>query len=177
MSKLLKRRMATELTSYLKDRDAILFVEHGAITSKEIVSLRAGLREKDVRLKLVKNRLALKALEGLSITGLEQYFEGPTAIAVGGEDPVVLSKAVSEAQKACKTLSIKGGVVEGKAVGKDQIERLSNLPSREVLISQVMSMFQAPTSQVARCLNDLNGRVARVLAAVRDQQEEKEKGA
>lgn len=172
MSRLLKQRMTNELETFFKGRPAVLFLDYGKVQSNEAVALRKKLREDKIVFKLVKNSMARRALESQGVRGTEAYLSGPTAAAVGGADAAVLAKSVAAVAKKLPALKIKGGVVEGRAVGKADIDRLATLPSREVLISRVMACFQAPVAGVARTLNDINGRMARALGAVRDAKKE-----
>src|SRR5690606_1235505 len=106
--------------------------------------LRRRLRAAGVDFQVVKNTLTLRAARELGLEGLERYLQGPTAIAVGYEDPVAPAKVLNEFIREFRLLEIKGAVVEGQVVGPDGVQRLAELPSREQLLAQLVGGLQGP---------------------------------
>ena len=125
-----------------------------------IESLKAGATD-----YVLKNRLARIAVQGSPLNGLAPHMKGPTAIALTRKDPVAMAKAIQNFQKQNPVLSVTSGCVEGRVIPADEVKALADLPSREVLLSQVVGGFQAP---IAGLVNALDG-VLRSFVSVLDQ--------
>ena len=123
----------------MKDLDAI--AEHG---------LRRDLRKKSIRLRVLKNSLARRVFTDMGMDGLAKYLKGPSAIAWGGEGITELAKELATQVKALKKPEIKGGAVEGVVVGPEQVDDITKLPSREVLIAQVIGLLLGPARRRSR---------------------------
>jgi large subunit ribosomal protein L10 len=148
----------------LKDLDAV--AEHG---------LRRDLRKKSIRLRVLKNSLARRVFTDMGMEGLSKYLTGPSAIAWGGEGVTELAKELSAQVKALKKPEIKGGAVEGVVVGPEQVEDITKLPSREVLIAQVISLLLGPARQTLALLSSPPSTlVGQLEALAKKQQSESE---
>jgi large subunit ribosomal protein L10 len=120
---------------------------------KAITVLRARLRKQGVEYVVVKNTLAERALQGLELTGIAQYFRGPTGLVIAPADPVGPAKVLADfAREHGDRPAVKAGIVERRTVGKADIERLATLPSREQLLAQIAGALQAPLAQLAWAL-------------------------
>ena len=108
--------------------------------------LRKQLREAGVEFQVIKNTMTRRAAAAAGIEGLDPMLVGPTAIAFSKEDVVAPAKILSKFAKEHEQLEIKGGLVEGKVVGLDEIQALADLPSREGLLSMLLSVLQAPSA-------------------------------
>lgn len=97
----------------------------------------------------MKNTLVRRATAAAELTELDEVLTGPTAIAFSADDAVAPAKIISEFAKKNDALKVKGGVVEGRVVGVDQIKALADLPSREGLLSMLLSVLQAPVRNFA----------------------------
>ena len=169
MSKYVKEMMMDQLRSDLdgnrsllihdlKDHDAV--AEHG---------LRRDLRKKSIRLRVLKNSLARRVFSDMGMDGLSQYLKGPSAIAWGGEGITELAKELAAQVKALKKPEIKGGAVEGVVVGPDQVDDITKLPSREVLIAQVVSLLLGPARQTLALLSSPQSTVVGQLEALAER--------
>ncbi|MEK6410924.1 MAG: 50S ribosomal protein L10 [Acidobacteriota bacterium] len=127
--------------------------------------LRRELRQAQVSYRVVKNTLAIRAAEGTPLEQVKGQFEGATAVALSKNDPVSLAKLLSKWAKASPVFSFKAAVVEGRAIDVKDIESLSNLPSKEELISRVMFLVNSSAQRLAV----VTAGVARNLAIVIDQ--------
>lgn len=127
--------------------------------------LRRELRQANVSYRVVKNTLAIRAADGTPMEQVKDRFTGATAVALSKTDPVTLAKLLSKWAKETPVFSFKGAVVEGRAIDVKDIESLSNLPSKEELISKVMFVINSGAQRLAV----VTAGVARNLAIVIDQ--------
>ena len=138
----------------------------------EVTSLRSRLRESECRYIVVKNRLALRAIEGQALDELRDMFSGPVAAAYSESDPVALAKALTEFAKDVPAIELKGGLVEGQKVDAAQIAEIASLPSREALLAKLVFLLQSPIVRFARSLNEIQRQFVAVLDQVRVKKEE-----
>jgi large subunit ribosomal protein L10 len=127
--------------------------------------LRRELRQANLSYRVVKNTLAIRAAKGTPMEQVENNFNGATAVALSKNDPVTLAKVLSKWAKDSAVFSFKAGIVEGRAIAGKDVEAISNLPSKEELISRVMFMINSGAQRLAT----VTGAVARNLAIVVDQ--------
>jgi len=127
--------------------------------------LRRELRHANVSYRVVKNTLAIRAADGTPMEQVKASFEGATAVALSKTDPVTLAKLLSKWAKESPVFSFKAAVVEGRAIDVKDIESLSNLPSKEELVSKVMFLINSSAQRLAV----VTAGVARNLTSVVDQ--------
>jgi large subunit ribosomal protein L10 len=133
--------------------------------------LRRKLREANTEYQVVKNSLLVRASEGNDVALIKDQFTGPSAIALSHDDPVAPAKVFADFVKENKKFEIKGGVLNGKIIDPDGIKALSSLPSREVLLAQVLSAMNAVPTSLVTALADVPRRFVNVLQAIKDQKE------
>lgn len=150
----------------------VFLVDYKGISVPQVTDLRSRLRESDSRYVVVKNRLALRAIEGAALDGLRELFTGPVAAAYSETDPVALAKALTEFAKVVPALELKGGLVEGQQVDAAQIEEIASLPSREALLAKLVFLLQSPVVRFARSLAEIQRQFVAVLDQVRMKKEE-----
>lgn len=137
----------------------------------QVTELRRRIREKGGHYEVVKNTLALRAMDGKALDQLKEHFVGPTAVAYGS-DPVSLAKALTEFRKETPVIEFKGGLVEGRPIRADQIEDIAKLPGREELIGKLLYLLQSPVSRLARTLAALPRSIVLALDQIAKQREE-----
>ncbi|MBI4613464.1 MAG: 50S ribosomal protein L10 [Planctomycetes bacterium] len=174
MSRVLKARMASEYEEFFRGRPAILFVEYRGVTSAQSVGLRRALRKEGMRLRVIKNSLAGKALESLSVTVSDELLAGQIAAAVGGTDAAALSKAVTRLAREVPVFKVRGGVLEGRSIGPKDVEKLSRLPSREALLGRLAGCLQAPLANLVGTLSQIPASLVRALDQIRREKEAQE---
>ena len=140
-------------------------VDYRGVTVPEVTELRAKVRETGGQYEVVKNRLVLLAIEGSAIEELKEHFEGTVAVAYTNDDPVALAKALADFSADVPALEFKAGIVEGQAVGAEQIEQIAKLPGREELITKLVFLLQSPIARFVRAL----GAIPQQLVTVLDQ--------
>jgi large subunit ribosomal protein L10 len=142
------------------------------ISVPQVTELRNRVRASGGEYRVVKNNLALRAIDSTSLAALEEYFVGPTAVAWSTNDPVALAKALTDYAKDVPAIEFKAGMVERRAVPAAQIKEIAQLPSREQLIAKILFLLQSPITRFARVLAALPQSLVVVLDQVRLQKEE-----
>ncbi len=143
MRRIQKENAVNELKERFNENANIFLVDFKGLTVSQSNELRNKMRECDSYFKVVKNRLALKALESQD-DKLAPLFRGPTAIAYNNHDPVKLAKILVSFSKENRVLKVKGGLAEGKFVEGNKINEIANLPSREVLMAKLTYLIAFP---------------------------------
>lgn len=136
------------------------------ISVPQVTELRDRVREHGGSYLVVKNTLALRAIEGKALAGLKAQFEGPTAVVFSDGDPVPLAKALTEFAKTAPVLQFKGAMVERRPVPAEQIKEIAELPSRQELIARLVSMLHSPIARLVRMLGAIPQRLVSVLDQV-----------
>ena len=122
------------------------------ITVPQATDLRDRIRQQGGSYEVVKNTLALRAVEGRGLEQLKDHFQGPTAVAYSDDDPVALAKALTEFRKESPVIEFKGGLVEGQAVDPEAVEDIARMPGREELLAKLLFLLQSPITRLARGL-------------------------
>jgi len=133
--------------------------------------LRRHMRAQSVDFRVIKNTLARQAAKDTPFEMLDEQFKGPVSLVVSFEDPVAPAKALAEFAKsgATKSPTVLCGVVEGKMVSSEEVKALADLPSKEVLISTMLSVFNGPTTNFAGVFSSLLRKLVGTLDAVREK--------
>ena len=152
--------------------EGLIFTDHSGLKAQDAVKVRDKLIEADSYLKIIKNTLALiAAKEVFSDIDLEEIFTGPTSVVVAEKDIVNTAKVVKEFSSELKALNIKAGIMDNKLIDADTVEKIAGLPSREVLLVQLVTAVQAPLSGLVNTLSGLSRNLVMVLDAVRVKKE------
>lgn len=158
-----------ELKVDFKEAQTAILADYRGVNVADITNLRTKLREANIKYKVAKNTLTKRAAHDVGIEGLDSFLEGPTAIAFS-TDPVTVAKILTEFAKSNKEFEIKTGLLEGKIINVDSIKALADLPSREVLLSRVLSGMMAPLNGMVNVLQGPIRNFAYALEAYRKQQ-------
>ncbi len=156
-----KKVLVEEITEKLKNSVTTVIVDYRGLNVSAITELRKQLREAGVEFKVYKNTLTRRAAEAAGLEGLTEVLTGPNAIAFSTEDAVAPAKIINNFAKENEALEIKAGIIEGTIATADDIKALAELPSREGLLSMLLSVLQAPMRNFALAVK-----------AVADQKEE-----
>lgn len=173
MSKYVKELMMDQLRSDLDGSRSLLILDLKGLDATAEHGFRRSLRKKSIRLRVLKNSLARRVFTDMGMDGLNKFLEGPSVIAWGGEGVAELAKEISAQVKALKKPEIKGGAVDGVVVGPEQVEDITKLPSREVLIGQVIGLLLGPAQQALSLVsNPASTLVGQLEAFVKRQEAE-----
>jgi large subunit ribosomal protein L10 len=145
-----KERVVAELTERLRSADTLIVADYRGLTMPQIDALRGRLIEHGARLSVVKNTLTRRAAEAAGVTALLALLEGPSAIAFveSDGDPVAVAKAIADSARDTRVLAIRGGILDGREIGADDVEELSKLPPLEALRGQVLGAVIGPLTQL-----------------------------
>lgn len=146
----LKKKQVTELAEELKDAEAIIFADYKGLTVEQDTAMRADFRSKGLNYRVVKNSITERAFEKLGIEGLDDIFEGPTAIAYSHEEVVLAPRLIREYSEKFKKISMKGGVINGEVQNLDYLTALSHVASKETLYGQLLFMLLYPLTAFAQ---------------------------
>ncbi|PEV95489.1 50S ribosomal protein L10 [Bacillus cereus] len=151
MSKVIetKQQVVTEIADKLRASKSTIVVDYRGLTVSEATELRKQLREAGVEFKVYKNSLTRRAAESAEMAELNEFLTGPNAIAFSNEDVVAPAKVLNDFATKHEALEIKVGVIEGKLVTLDEVKAIATLPSREGLLSMLLSVLQAPIRNLA----------------------------
>src|SRR2546422_7102280 len=145
-----KERIVAELTERLRSAETLFVADYRGLTMPQIDALRGRLLESGARLSVVKNTLTRRAAEAAGADALLALLEGPSAIAFleSAGDPVAVAKALAGAARTTRILTIRGGILEGRAITAADVENLAKLPAVEVLHAQVVGALAGPLTTV-----------------------------
>lgn len=146
-----KKAVVAEVSAKVATAQTIVVAEYRGIQVGSLTQLRAQARAQGVYLRVLKNTLARRAVEGTQFADLAPQLTGPLIYSIS-EDAVAAAKVVSDFAKTNDKLVVKAGNYAGKQLDKAAVSALANIPSREVLLAQVLGMMQAPVSGFARAL-------------------------
>jgi large subunit ribosomal protein L10 len=163
-----KRESVAELREFLSSSRTLIVSEYRGLTVKEIAEIRRALRKQDVTYRIVKNRLMKIAASDTVGEALGPLLVGPTAIAFGTDESAT-AKAVIDATRPYRVVTITGGVLGDRAISAVGVRSLASLPSREVLLAKLAGGMQAPVATLAGLLAANIRNLGYALAQVRDQ--------
>lgn len=156
------------LSGVFADSGAVVVTHYLGLTVAEMTELRGRLRKEGATLKVVKNRLAQKALNGSAGEGGDALFRGPVAIAFA-PDPVSAAKVVTQYAKDNEKFSVVGAVMGSTVLDEKGVKALASLPSLDQLRAQLIGLLNAPATKVAGVLQAPAGQLARVVRAYADK--------
>ncbi|MEK4253886.1 MULTISPECIES: 50S ribosomal protein L10 [Ureibacillus] len=144
-----KKVQVQEIADKFKNSASVVLVDYRGLNVAQVTELRKQLREAGVEFKVYKNTLTRRAVEEVGLEGLNEYLTGPNAIAFSTEDVVAPAKIINNFAKENDALEIKAGVIEGNVATVEEVKALADLPSREGLLSMLLSVLQAPIRNFA----------------------------
>ena len=150
-----KQQVVSELIEKLQNAQSGVLVDYRGISVEDDTKLRAEMRAANVDYSVVKNTLLNFAVKGTDIEGIAPFLEGPSALALGSDDPIAPARILNAFIEKKKKMAIKTGFFEGKVISLDEIKRIATLPSKEVLLSKAFGSLKSPISNLARVLNQI----------------------
>jgi len=166
-----KKRIVEKLHEKFSKSEVVILTDYKGLDVDSINDLRKKLRESQIQYQVVKNSLLIRASKDTDVELIKDNFKGPSAIALSFEDPVSPAKVLTKFADENEKLEIKVGVMNGKVLDISAIKALSALPSREVLIGQLLSVMNGVPTGFVRALVDIQRRLLNVIVAIKEQKE------
>lgn len=166
-----KQEIVAEVNEVAGKALSAVLADYRGLTVTQMTEMRTKARASGVYLRVIRNTLAKRAVEGTEHECLKSALVGPTLVAFSQEDPGAAARLMKEYAKTFEKLEVKALSIGGVLLGADQLDRVATLPTRDEAISLLMAVMQAPVAKLARTLNEIPGKLVRTLAAVRDQKE------
>ena len=163
-----KQAIVAEVAVVAKDAHSAVVAEYAGLESNDMNDLRSKARAGGVYLRVVKNSLAKRAIEGTDYECLSETLVGPMILAFSQEDPGCAARVLKDYAKENDKLVVKALSVSGQLLAASELDRLASLPTKDQAISMLMSVMQAPVTKLARTLNEVPGKLVRTVAAVKD---------
>lgn len=169
----LKKEKVKELADKMREAKSFVLADYRGLTVEQDTKLRREMRAAGVEYTVIKNSIIRFAAQENGYEGLNQYLEGPTAVAISLNDPVAPSKLLTKFAKEYEKLEIKAGVVEGKIVDINGIKAIASLPSKEELVAKVVGGLSGPLYGLVNVLNaNIRGLVVALNAIAEKKQAE-----
>jgi large subunit ribosomal protein L10 len=169
MDKEQKAAAVAELTDSLKQADAIFAVDYRGISVTQAADLRRRLSEADAVFRVVKNRLAKRAVADAGTEGFDELLVGPTALTLISGDAVVAAKAIATFAREHRVLAYKGGLMDGESLDADGFEAIARLPGQDVLHGQLVGLTASPLTGLVTGLNSMISGLAIALSQIAEQ--------
>lgn len=167
-----KKKIVEVLHDKFARSQVAILTDYKGLDVSAINDLRRRLRETKTEYRVVKNSLLVRASQGTDSVLMENYFTGPSAIALNYEDPVAPAKVLAKFAAENDKFEIKAAAMNGRLLDLSEIKALSDLPSREVLLAQLLSVLNGVPTAFVRALNDIPKRFLNVLQSIKEQKVE-----
>ena len=166
-----KRAVVAEVAEVAATAHSAVAAEYRGLTVDKLTDLRVEARKTGVYVRVVKNSLARRAVEGTEFECMQESLSGPLMLAFSTEDPGSAARLFRDFAKDNDDFKVTLGAVGGETLDASEIGKLANLPTRDEAIAQLMSVMQAPVAKLARTLNEVPGKLVRTVEAVRLQKD------
>lgn len=171
-----KVEMVRAVAEKLGRAQSVVLADFRGLTVEQMTDLRGRFRERQVEFKVIKNRLGKRAVAEAGCESLDEFLRGNTGWAFGIEDPTAPAKILAEFAKENESLTLKGGLLEGKRIDVAMIERLAKIPSRPELLAQLAGGLKAPAVKMATVFEAALVRLARGFGALAEKLEAAQSG-
>ena len=167
-----KKAIVAEVNEPAASALSLVVADARGVASNDVTALRATARENQVYLRVVRNTLAKRALEGTDYECVNDTLAGPSLFGFSLEDPGAAARLFKDFAKENDKFEVKALSISGTLMGADQLDVLAKLPTRDQALSMLMSVMKAPATKLVQTMNEVPGKLVRTLAAVRDQKEQ-----
>ena len=166
-----KKAVVAEVSKVAANAHSVIAAEYIGLTVEDMTALRTKARQNSVYLRIVKNTLAKRAIEGTDFECMSDALVGPLVLAFSQEDPGAAARVIQDFAKENDKLVVKVVSIGGKLLQPGDIKRLADMPTKEQAISMLMSVMKAPIEKFVRTLAEPHAKLVRTVAAVRDQKQ------
>ena len=164
-----KKAVVAEVAGVASTAHAAVAAEYRGLSVFQMTQLRQQARAQNVYLRVVKNTLARRAVEGTEFECMSEGLTGPLMLAFSTEDPGSAARVVKDFAKTNSQLEVRAVAIGGQMYGPGELDRLATLPTRDEALSQLAATLRAPLDKFARTLNEVPGKLVRTVEAVRAQ--------
>jgi large subunit ribosomal protein L10 len=166
-----KVQAVADIKERLEGAEAVFLTEYRGLSVKAVQELRASLRATGAEYKVVKMTLARLAAGEAGMSGIDEYLLGPTALAFAGSDPVATAKALKDFSKSHEVFVLKAGVLSGNILSPEQVSRLADIESRDVLLAKIAGAAKAPLIKAAGLFGSFNRNAASMFQQLLEKKE------
>jgi large subunit ribosomal protein L10 len=166
-----KKAVVAEVSQVAANAHSAIAAEYLGLSVGDMTALRAKARESSVYVRVVKNTLAKRAIEGTDFECMSDVLVGPLVLAFSQEDPGAAARVIRDFAKENDKLVVKVVSIGGKLLAPGDIKRLADMPTKEQAISMLMAVMKAPVEKLARTLAEPHAKLVRTVAAIRDQKQ------
>ena len=166
-----KKAVVSEVSEVDANAHSAIAAEYLGLSVGDMTALRAKARENSVYVRVVKNTLAKRAIEGTDFECMSEVLVGPLVLAFSQEDPGAAARVIQDFAKQNDKLVVKVVSIGGKLLAPGDIKRLADMPTKEQAISMLMAVMKAPIEKLARTLAEPHAKLVRTVAAIRDQKQ------
>ena len=163
-----KKQIVSEVSEVASEALSAVVAEYHGLTVADMTILRNKARDSGVYLRVIRNTLAKRAVEGTDFACMQEAFTGPVLCAFSKEDPGSAARLLKDFSKEYESMNVTAISIGGKMLGADQLGAVASLPTYDEAIAQLMSVMNGPITKLTRTLNDVPGKLVRVVAAVKD---------
>lgn len=164
-----KKAVVAEVAQVAGSAHAAVAAEYRGLTVHQMTQLRAQARDAGVYMRVVKNTLARRAVEGTEFECMSEGLSGPLMLAFSTEDPGSAARVIKDFARTSDKLQVRAVAIGGRLYGPNELERVASLPTRDEALSQLAATMRAPLDKLARTLNEVPGKLVRTVDAVRAQ--------
>lgn len=172
MVNVLNKKICEEYTELFNQADDCVFVNFQGLTVEEVNTFRASLTENNINMQVIRSSLANLVLKGMDRIGVDELVDGPTAIIWGGESIVQVSKSVHDFAKKSKKLKIKGGFLSTEPIEVADVEKLTKVPDRPVLLGSLVYAFMNPLQGFAGGVSSILSSLVNLVDALEKKRAE-----
>lgn len=166
-----KQQIVAEVNEIAATALSAVVADYRGLTVAQMTEMRVKARETGVYLRVVRNTLAKRAMQGTEYECLDGAFIGPTLVAFSQEDPGSAARLLQDYAKEHDALEVRALAIGGELLTVDQLDRVARLPTLDQARAMVLAVLQAPIVKLARTLNEVPGKLTRTVAAIRDQKQ------
>lgn len=166
-----KKTIVSEVAAVAQQAVSLVAAEYSGLTVAQLTSLRKSMRSAGVHMRVVRNTLARRALEGTQFACIQQELVGPLVLAFSQDEPSAAARLIKEFAKTNDKLKVKALALDNQLLPASSLDKLASLPTRNEAISMLMSVMLAPVTKLVRTLAEPHGKLVRTIAAVRDQKQ------
>lgn len=166
-----KKAIVSEVAGVAKQALSLVAAEYSGLTVAQLTELRRSARDAGVYMRVVRNTLAKRALEGTQFACIQQKLVGPLVLAFSKEDPGAAARLIKEFIKKNEKLTVKALAIDNQLLPAEGLNKLASLPTRDEAIALLMSVMKAPITKFVQTLAEPHAKLVRTMAAIRDKKE------